>query len=380
MSFADEGRGLEHSTQKDRYPQLQRARRFLFLQYEAPLGAAIAATATFGALKRALPDARITVACGATAYQVLKSDPRIDRLVRTPDPVASPVAAALAFLRAFAFSRFDCIATDSQNGRSRIALLGLLARAGIRLGYTKAKRLYAVALDYRPQHGVIASNLDLVRALGYAVEACEPELYFSRSDAETAAARLRALGVGPEDRIIAFATQFSGGYPQKRGWRAERFASVADRLAREEGRRIAFVGTADEAPAIEALRARMQAPSFSTAGAFDIPGLAAFLARCDLLVTLDSGPLHVARAVGLPAVAIARPWQPPREWLPVGIAGYAVLAKDEVVARSRSDPGFAAPATIDEIGEDEVVAAARRLLQAAAADGRERRLHDHLKP
>ncbi|MHB1516617.1 MAG: glycosyltransferase family 9 protein [Acidiferrobacteraceae bacterium] len=55
--------------------------------------------------------------------------------------------------------------------------------------------------------------------------------------------------------------------------------------------------------------------------------LAALLAQCDLIVSLDTGTFHVARAVGLPSVVIAPAWQSPLEWLPVASERYRVLRR-----------------------------------------------------
>lgn len=334
-------------------------RRYLFLQYERPLGAAVLATPLIETLRRADPDARIVVACGAMAQRVLAHNPHIDSLIATADPIDRPLAAAWQVVRRIGWAAdiFDAVIADASNRSARIMFLAHLVRARRRIGFTAPRTRFDVARNYDPETGVLAGNLALASELGIEAAPCEPRIYFMPDDDAAAARFARDNGLDGDAPVIAVATQFSGGHPEKRGWRSERFAAVADALVARHGCRIVFLGTQSEAGAIDAIRGRMTSASASAAGRFDIAQLAAFLARCDMLLTLDTGPLHVARAVGLPAVIVARPWQPLREWLPLGMPGYTILSKDDEVRRSRVDPGYDAPSTIDEIGVDETVAA-----------------------
>jgi ADP-heptose:LPS heptosyltransferase len=341
------------------------APRFLFLQYERPLGAAIMATPVFEAIKKSLPQSQIVVACGPMAHQLLAHNPHVDALIQTRDPADNIWRAIWDFFWRVSVraGRFDFVMTDSSNQRTRIALLAVLARAGHRVGFTLAKRLYDTPIAYDLNRGVLANNLRLPPQLGLPDEPCEPKFYFSKDDAIAATHFLREHGLDGETPIVCFATQYSKGYPQKRGWRAARFAELADRLVRDHACRVVFVGAPSESSAIEDIRGRMRLSNASVAAVHSAPLLAAVLAQCDLLVTLDSGSLHVARAVGLPAVVIARPWQPSYEWLPVGLDNYAILMKPDVVERCRLDPSFDASETIDEISTDEVAAAVVAMLR-----------------
>lgn len=366
-----------------RAPDPASCRRFLFLQYETPLGASILATPIFEALKAAIPDAHVTVACDDTAYRVLGNNPHVDAIVRTANPVSQLPRALWQFFSrvTLRFDRWDCAVTDVSNRRTPVALLSLLAPVKLRAGFPPAGVRYDISLDYDFEAGVLANNMRIVEALGHTAKSCEPALFFTRQDAAVAQDFLEAHAIAADEPIVAVASQFSGGYPEKRGWQDARFAETADRLVREHHCRIVFLGTAAEGRGIEAIRSLMTAASVSAAGSFDIPQLAAFLTQCDLLLTLDTGTLHVARAVGTSALVIARPWQPPREWLPVGVKGYTILMKQDIVERCRDDPGFDVPATIDEVSVDEVVSAATSLLRngRVSAESRAARLAARLR-
>jgi len=99
-------------------------------------------------------------------------------------------------------------------------------------------------------------------------------------------------------------------------WLPERFAAVADTLA-GQGARIALVGGPAERPVGESIASQMRAPARVLCGETSLPELVGVLARLRLLVTNDSGPMHLAAALGIPVVAVFGPtdW---RETHPVG--------------------------------------------------------------
>jgi lipopolysaccharide heptosyltransferase II len=99
-------------------------------------------------------------------------------------------------------------------------------------------------------------------------------------------------------------------------WLPERFAAVGDALARR-GARVAVVGGPAERPVGQAIAAQMTAPSRMLCGETTLSELVGVLARAALLVTNDSGPMHLAAALGRRVVAVFGPtdW---RETHPVG--------------------------------------------------------------
>ncbi|BDG08159.1 lipopolysaccharide heptosyltransferase II [Anaeromyxobacter paludicola] len=97
-------------------------------------------------------------------------------------------------------------------------------------------------------------------------------------------------------------------------WPAQAFARVADALA-AEGAAIVLAGGPGDREALEAVRAAMRAPVAADLSPLPLDALAAALARVDLLVANDSGPVHLAAAVGTPSVAVFGPTSPVR-WGP----------------------------------------------------------------
>jgi heptosyltransferase-2 len=100
-------------------------------------------------------------------------------------------------------------------------------------------------------------------------------------------------------------------------WIPERYAAAGELLARRMGAKVAILGGADERPLAELIAAGVRAPVRMLCGETTLPELVGVLSRLSLLLTNDSGPMHVAAALGVPVVAVFGPtdW---RETAPVG--------------------------------------------------------------
>jgi heptosyltransferase-2 len=90
-------------------------------------------------------------------------------------------------------------------------------------------------------------------------------------------------------------------------WIPARYAAAGDRLARESGGRVAIIGGAAERPLAEAIASAMQTPARVLTGSTTLADLVGVLAQLRLLVTNDSGPMHLAAALGVPVAAVFGP-------------------------------------------------------------------------
>lgn len=122
------------------------------------------------------------------------------------------------------------------------------------------------------------------------------------------------------DAFLATAGEAPGGHvafqlgasETRRQWPAERFAALGDLLWREAGIRPVLLGSQAETPLAQAYAASAKHPFANAVGATDIPRLAALLRRSRLLVTNDTGTMHLAAGLGVPSLAFffatAQPW------------------------------------------------------------------------
>jgi heptosyltransferase-2 len=121
----------------------------------------------------------------------------------------------------------------------------------------------------------------------------------ARQWAEKTVAPLRRTVRGP---LIGVSP--GAAYGPAKMWFPERFASLAGRLCAERQAGVVLVGDPSERALCEEIGRALQAQALNFAGQTSLPQLAAVLAQCDLFISNDSGPMHLASAVGTPVVAI----------------------------------------------------------------------------
>ncbi|MFP3867057.1 MAG: lipopolysaccharide heptosyltransferase I [Desulfobacteraceae bacterium] len=93
-------------------------------------------------------------------------------------------------------------------------------------------------------------------------------------------------------------------------WPEARFAELADRLATDRQARIVFTGGANDPPLVARIKARMQTAALDLSGRTNLLELARLFQQADLAVTTDTGPMHLAAAMGTPVVALFGPTAP----------------------------------------------------------------------
>ena len=119
---------------------------------------------------------------------------------------------------------------------------------------------------------------------------------------------MRAQGVGRDRPIVALCPGSTNSRAKR--WPAERFAALADMLAEKVGAEVIIIGAGEElAVSEEVARATLSRPVVLT-GKTDLAMTTAVLGVADLLVTNDTGPAHIAAAVGCPVVVIFGPTNP----------------------------------------------------------------------
>jgi ADP-heptose:LPS heptosyltransferase len=309
-----------------RQPELADVRNFLLLQYPLALGTAIHATPLIAAIHAVIPDARISAAAGGFALEILRNNPGLERLIPTPSPLREllPAVSALRKSQPFGRERYAVLLTTG-NERSRITLAALLSGAPTRVGFTVAPELSREHLRFDPRLSQIANNLRILELLGHGPalldrlqanpSLLEPQVFPSADEYSTAHLLLREQGIDETKPIAVFITQTSP--TQRKSWRENRFRAVAETLHRDYAMQIVFAGTSAESPAIEALRSGLRFPTASVAGQTSLLELSAIMSLSDVALTLDTGPMHLARAMRLPMVIIAPAWSPAVEWLPL---------------------------------------------------------------
>jgi heptosyltransferase II len=275
------------------------------------IGDAVMSTPALANLRRELPKAKIDLLVPRTVAPLFEEHPDVDRVVIRDD--RQPWPTRLARLLELRQQRYGAAVLLPNSLRA--ALYAWLAGSPIRVGYATDGRSWllthpvAAVGDEEPPHQVKA-YLRLIGALGLPIVEQYPRLT-PTIKAETAAERLwSAHGLRRDEPVLGICPGAAFG-PAKRWWPA-RFAALADRLIAEGGWRVVFFGSAHESVLVEQVRALMVHDAVSLAGQDTLDAFVALAARCAVMITNDSGSMHIASAVGTPVVSIFGPTDPGR--------------------------------------------------------------------
>lgn len=202
------------------------------------------------------------------------------------------------------------------------------------------------------------------------------ELSVTPDDSLAAAEVLARAGIDPLGSTPLAVLNPGGNNPAKR-WPVERFAAVADFLAQEHGLTVLVNGSPAEAPLVASLVAacsQTRAVSLPQHGV-SLPALKAIIARSRLLVTNDTGPRHIAAALGIPVATLFGPtdhrWTsiPTRE-MANGEPSEAIILADPTLPQSESANNHPERCRIERISVATVMAGCARLLGEHGRAGR----------
>jgi lipopolysaccharide heptosyltransferase II len=278
--------------------------RILVLRYSA-LGDVVLATSVLDPLRGAFPGAAIEWVTAPHYAPLLEGLPQLAAVHRLPKGTSAAVT-----LRRELSGKFD-LAIDLQNKvRSAFVARGAAERRVAFRRRTTGEALKAAFGGNDPPIVRAHQTVLYAEALASLGVTGPGRTHVHLSDAARAEAA-KALG---RVRRPVVAVAPGATWATKR-WSPARFAEVADRLA-GDGAAIALAGGPADREALAAVRGAMRAPIAADLSSLSVEGLAAALAAVDLLVSCDSGPVHLAAAVDTPVLALFGPtshvrWGPP---------------------------------------------------------------------
>jgi ADP-heptose:LPS heptosyltransferase len=241
----------------------------------------------------------------------------------------------------------------------------LMLDLGARLtaGYYKDHRPIGltVAAPYPEDQPEVLRNLHLVQLLGCTES--DPALEFPLFLGERIEARSLLRNVEPGELLVGI---HPGAKAPSRRWPPESFAAVANELARRFEAQIVLTGGRDEEEIVRAVAEHMDAPALNLAGKTSLGALGALIGKLDLLVSNDTGPVHIADALRIPTVTLFGPTDP-RRWAPLDRTIHAVVQAPAVGAGRRCSPDCGAECSsahhcLGRIAPEAVIAAAENLL------------------
>ncbi|HEY8491703.1 MAG TPA: lipopolysaccharide heptosyltransferase II [Dehalococcoidia bacterium] len=303
----------------------ERAERVLCVRLDA-VGDVLMTTPAIRAVRESRPGRRVTLLTSPAGAEAAALVPEIDEVLVYEAPWMKaarprPAAADLATVERLRAAAFDAAVIFTVYSQSPLPAAFLCHLAGIPLRLAHCRENpYLLLTDWVPEaeperliRHEVQRQLDLVAAVG-----CRTmDRRLSLQVPETARRRAeRLLAEAGVDRKRPWVVVHPGASAPSRRYPAESFAAAARHLALEAGWQVVLTGGRGEVGLVEAVRAMAGVPSASLAGQMTLADLAAVIALAPLVITNNTGPAHMAAALGTPVVdlyALTNPQHTP--WL-----------------------------------------------------------------
>ena len=341
----------------NRFNDRSRAYRNILIIKPGAIGDVLQLSPVIRALKQAFSDAAITVMVGSSSTaDLFRYNPRVDEtIVFDRRGAHRSLPAVLSLWLRLHRRKYDLVINFQRSNM----MTWLLAAASFPcrvLVYHKARNrtIHAVTnyLETIVPLGISASDLDLDLHPG-------PE---ARARAAEILAPYRKNG----EPLVALNPGASSALKQ---WDIGKFAALADILARDHAVKSVIVGGPDDVALSEEIARRTTARPLDLTGKLNILELGAVLEQCSAVVSGDTGPMHVATAVGTPVMGLFGPTDPARTG-PVG-RGHVVLQAQGVACVPCRDRTCRNPRYLecmDKITPEAVAGAITTMLKAGRKD------------
>ncbi len=275
------------------------------------MGDVLMTTPALRAVRQGLPEASLTLLTSPAGADVARYVPEVDRaLVRVaPWMKATPPAEPsdeLSWIEGLREERFDAAIVFTVHTQSPLpaALELWLAGIPLRLAHCR-ENPYGLLSDWIPEPETdaplrheVRRQLDLVATVGFTTEDVNLSFRVPPDDVRRMRGVAAELGLHPGGR---WGVLHPGATAPSRRYPPERYVEAAGRLAAEDGYTWVVTGSASEAPLVEAIAAPLGAAAVPMTG-LSLGELAALLTIAPVLVTNNTGPAHLAAAIGTPVV------------------------------------------------------------------------------
>ncbi|MFQ5673228.1 MAG: glycosyltransferase family 9 protein [Nitrospinales bacterium] len=306
---------------KSSAPANKEPKKILLVKLGA-VGDLVIASAFFDSLRKHFRQAQIVLLTGKACRQVEENNPCLDRLILADDAALfkgkpwSRLPEVLRIVRLLRREHFDLVFVLHRAWPFNL----LVALCGIprRVGFARGRE--GVLLTHRvipqPARNERETYLDLLRALGVSVRYEGCFYYLSRREDEFLADFLERRQIREADPLIAIAP--GGGknvksFMPSRRWPAENYVQLIRNIQKEFPCRVLLVGGPDDRDVVARIRAAH--PQCLDTTDLSFGEMASVFRRCRLFIGNNSGPLHIASAMGVPTLSFNGPIDP-REWVP----------------------------------------------------------------
>jgi lipopolysaccharide heptosyltransferase I len=283
------------------------------------LGDVTHALPVLNGLRHRYPAAKIAWMISTSCAELLDGHPTLDELIpfdrRRYGQMGRSIRATsefMEFVHALRARRFDLV-IDLQ-GLFRSGFLAWAAGAATRIGFARAREFAWMFYTHRigpgdPDEHAVVKNYRVARLLGFDRVPLTFGLPVRPAARSTAQALLAEAGIRPGD---AYAIFTPGARWETKKWPAPKMAAVADHLRQRHSLRIVAAGGPDEEADCRAFAAAVAGPVANVSGRTGLRELVALIDGAAIMVSNESGPMHIAVALGRPVAGVIGPTNPRR--------------------------------------------------------------------
>src|SRR5688572_1935053 len=265
------------------------------------VGDAVLAIPAMKAVRARFPEAEITLLVRPWVAGVFRSAPFIDHLWSEPRPAG--LAEWIRITRSIRQKRFDLAILLPNSFES--AVMMFFGRVPYRIGYATDGRRWLLTNSLKPasgKHHQVEYYLALAGALS--AEISKPSISIEATEEEKAQALSLLASEGIPNGRRYLVLNPGAAYGSAKRWTEEGFADAGDILASELDLDVAIVGSEGERSIAESIAKRMRTRVAILSGKTSLETLIGVISGAALVLTNDSGPMHVAAALGVPTVAV----------------------------------------------------------------------------
>ena len=285
------------------------------------IGDMVMLTPALRALKRRYSESNLTLLLRPRVADLMQTHPYVDTCI-VDNQTEGRYRSIKNLVRQLQDKVFD-LAVVLHPTSFRNALLPFFARIPIRVGTNVSGRGMLLTLSCKDDTDIheVHRYLRVLKLLNINDAPSFLEFWHTDADRQFIEHLLRAEGILPDDRIVAL--NLGTTWATKR-WEVTHFTDLIQQITHLLPKvKVVLVGSSEERELAETLPTSLSA--INLVGKTGILQLGALLERCEACVTCDSGPMHIAAAVGTPTVALFGPTSPTRHQ-PYG-TGHTVIEK-----------------------------------------------------
>jgi len=319
--------GLEKMFEKtfEVYKEAVSQKRILVIKLGA-VGDVILSIPSIKALRQKFPEAWIAVLVGRKSRKIIRNCPYVNDVIVHEEAGGKGRFFSIGKTAGLLSKEDFDIVIDLQNNKTS-HLLAFLSGARIRAGHNNGKGSFFLNKKTHDDHAILSPiehQFRVLRLLGLEPGEKRLELWTEKKEDERVRAFLESQWVAPTQVLVGMNPGSSLRWPTKQ-WPIENFAKLCDELAKRNIR-VVITGSEEDSALTEELFERTRNRPVNAVGKTSITELIALIRRCQVFISSDSAPMHIASSVGVPLIAIFGPTDPKRHLVPP--AQYQVFWKE----------------------------------------------------